>query len=370
MKVLQISSETGWRGGERQVSYLASELASKNIQCIVAGRKGSALEEFCVKEGIEFIPLRLRNSIDVASALALKQICRKHQIDLVHAQTAISHSIAVISSAIGNQTPLIISRRVAFSPRNGAFTRWKYNHPSIKKILCVSDKTKEIIGNFVRDPDKLITVYSGIDLDKFVKPDRDILRDEYGIPEGVFRIGNASALDDEKDYFTFIRTIGQLKDKGFPVHGIISGKGPREAQLKSFASSLGLENNITFTGYVKNIQEILYFLDVFMLTSTQEGLGTAILDAFATGAVVVATATGGIPELVRDGETGLLAPVGDYKGLALHLESLILDPSLKLTLKEAAAQHVKYFSLETTVEKTVAVYQQVLTGFKSASPDK
>lgn len=370
MKVLQLSSETGWRGGERQVAYLVTELAARNVKTIVAGRSGSALGQYCIAERIHFIPLGLRNSLDVASAFAITKICKEHGVDLIHAQTAIAHSIAVISAQMGNTVPVVLSRRVAFPPKSDWFTRWKYNHPAIKRIICVSDKTRQIVSNYVRQKDKLVTVYSGVDLKKFKKPEGDLLKEQYEIPDHVFRIGNAAALEEEKDHFTFIRTIGRLKAKGFAVHGIVAGKGPQEAQLKAFAISLGLDKNITFTGYIKDIQRIMFYLDVFMMTSSQEGLGTAILDAFAAGAVVVATATGGIPELVIDGETGLLAPVGDDETLARHLETLILNPDKKLAFRAAGARHVTLFSKEITAEKTLDIYREVLEESPTANSGK
>lgn len=370
MKVLQLSSEMGWRGGERQVGFLVSHLTAKSVETLVVGRKGSALENFCLNENVRFIPLRLRNSIDIGSAIGLKRICEDQSIDLINAQTAIAHSVAVLSSALGNKVPIVLTRRVSFQPGSSWFTRWKYNHPSIRRIICVSNKTKEVVAKIVSDRSKLVTVYSGVDLEQFQTPESDQLKERYGIPNGVFRIGNAAALTYEKDLATFIRTIDRLRKNGYVVHGIISGKGPLEAELKSLAASKGLESTITFTGHVTDIHNVIYYLDVFMMTSQEEGIGSAILDAYATGTTVVTTAAGGIPELVVDGQTGLIAEVGDDETLARHVEGLIVNPGKKQSLAEAGLNRVKQFSVTITAEKTLEVYQQVISEFTQASPDK
>lgn len=96
------------------------------------------------------------------------------------------------------------------------------------------------------------------------------------------------------------------------------------------------------------------------MTSNEEGLGTSVLDAFLAGPAVVATAAGGIPEMVIHERTGLLAPVGDATALAIQIERLIKNGELKKQVVSGAAEKVKHFSKEATASKTFAIYQEVL----------
>jgi glycosyltransferase involved in cell wall biosynthesis len=361
IKVLHLSSEKAWRGGEQQIAYLIDELSAAGVKSYVAVRKASAFEEYVQRKVIPHISLPFKNSFDLYTAWSVRQFCRQHNIDIVHLHSAKSHTIGVLSSLFGNPATLILSRRVDFAPKQNMLTRWKYNHPSIKRIVCVSDKIKETMKTYVKHPARCVTIHSGIDMLKFtdvsVVP---LLYEEFNIDTNTLLIGNTSALDEHKDYFTFIETIHILLKKKLPVQGLIIGTGPLEEALKKHVLSLGLSKEIVFTGFRNDIKKILPSLSVFLMTTRIEGLGTSILDAFLAGVPVVSTRAGGIPEMVTHEQTGMLAPIGDAQTLAAHIERIINDTRFKNSLIEGAKQKVKEFSKERTAEKTRMLYQEVL----------
>lgn len=361
LKVLHLSSEKAWRGGEQQIAYLIDELSAAGVDSYVAVRKASAFEEYVQRKNLPHISLPFKNSFDLTTAWSVRQFCRQHGIDIVHLHSAKSHTIGVLSSLFGNSSTLILSRRVDFPPKQNVLTRWKYNHPSIKRIVCVSDKIKETMKAYVKHPERCITIHSGVDLTKFtdISPS-PLLHREFNINANTLLIGNTSALDEHKDYFTFIDTIHILLKKKLPVQGLIIGTGPLEETLKTYVLSLGLSKEIVFTGFRNDIKKILPSLSVFLMTTRIEGLGTSILDAFLAGVPVVSTKAGGIPEMVMHEQTGMLAPIGDAQTLAAHVERILNDTRFKNSLTEGAKQKVKEFSKERTAEKTLMLYQEVL----------
>jgi L-malate glycosyltransferase len=362
VKVLQLSSEKYFRGGERQIAYLISELEKLGVSNIVAGRKHSEFTKYCLKHRIKLYELPFRNSFDIRSALAIKKICSEEKIDLVHAHSAKSHAIAVTSALLGNRTPLVLSRRVAFLPKDNWLTRFKYNHSSIKKIVCVSHKITDIMRSYVAAPDKCVTVHSGVDLEKFKHVGKGIdLRQEFNIAESALVIANTAALEREKDYFTFIRTIKELVSNGLEVKGLIIGAGTMKEELKQFVYSLNLDPHIIFTGFRSDVQQILPSVDVFLFTSEDEGLGTSVLDAFAAEVPVVSTNAGGLPEMVIHMKSGLIAPVKDFKQLSENIQRLHKDANLKSTLIKGALEHLKEFTKEKTAARTFNVYREVLS---------
>jgi glycosyltransferase involved in cell wall biosynthesis len=124
--------------------------------------------------------------------------------------------------------------------------------------------------------------------------------------------------------------------------------------------ALGLAERFSFLGFRADVPELLPELDVFVLTSRQEGLGTSILDAQASGVPVVATAAGGIPEAVLDGETGLLAPPGEAAALADRILRVLDDAALRERLVSAAARRVREeFGTDALAERTLAIYREV-----------
>lgn len=361
MRVLHLSSEKSWRGGEQQIAYLIGELKNHGVDCHVICRKNSAFSQNCLEQGWSFQEAGFKNSFDILSAIKVLKYCRTHHIDLVHMHGSGSHGVGVLSVALGNKSKFILSRRVDFPLKNNIFSRWKYNHPSIKSILCVSDKIKEIVEKSIDNKGICRTVYSGIELEKFSQSAKqNSLRKKYDLDEQTKLIGNTSAIADHKDYFTFVNTAEEVLKRQNNVCFFIFGTGPLLKEVKDYIEKKGLTEKIIFTGFVHNIPEVLPELDVFLMTSKTEGLGTSLLDAMAAGVPIVATEAGGIPEIVIDGNTGLSAKVHDFITLSDHVINLIHNPELGTRLVNNAAKFVLKFDKKETAKHTIQVYKEIL----------
>lgn len=363
MNVLHLSSESSWRGGEQQIAYLIDELLDKEVEIIVAGRPDSAFEKYCRKNKITFFPIAMKNSTDIKSGIQLNKLCLRLKIDILHAHSSRSHAIAWLAYLLGNKTPLVVSRRVDFTLKNNLLSRHKYNIPTLKKIACVSDAIKKIVQPNLRHPENCVTIHSGINLEKFEGfRDSNYLRKTYSIDNNITIIGNTSAIAPHKDYFTFVDTAKCLIENfNKKVHFFIIGTGPLEAEIKAYISKNKMNDFITMTGFLDNIHEVLPSLDIFFISSETEGLGTSIIDAFASKVPVVATSAGGIPELVKHEKTGLLAPVGDVELLACLINKLISDTSLKDTLINNALELSQQFSKKVMGESYYQLYNEIST---------
>lgn len=361
MKILHLSSERGWRGGEQQVAYLIEELNRLGVENIVACRDNSSFANRCKSNGWPYHSLAFRSSLDLSTAWAIKKICRKENVDLIHIHSGKSHGIAVLSATLGNATPLVLSRRVDFSIRRNRMTKWKYNHPQIFRIISISRAIDRMVRTAIRRPEKCTTVYSGIDINRFSHA-TGYLRKTYQIPSSTMLIGNTSALADHKDYSTFIKTAKILNRAGFKGKFFIIGDGPLRASIYRDIVQRQLQNDVIMTGFLENISEVLPELDIFLMTSKTEGLGTSVLDAFACRVPVVATRAGGIPEMVIHEKTGMLADIGDTATLAKYVKFLADQPNIRKQLVEGAYEHLLYhFTREKMARGTLDVYQSALT---------
>lgn len=353
MKVLHINTEKPWRGGEQQMAYLIRELASRGVSNHVMGRRHSRLESYCQKNEIPYRSFTWGN-VRPLNAIQMIAEIKSEKFDLVHAHSSNAHTIAHLAKLCGSRCPLVVSKRTSFPIRRPR----KYSTASA--IVCVSDRIKQETVSKLGTESRIHTVYDGIDLHRF-ETEQTNLKQQLSL-EGKVIVGNASAISREKDYQTFLRTAQYLlKNSSIPYHFLVMGTGPQEQEIQELARSLGIAENVTFLGFVNDIDRKLKNIDIFLMPSKVEGLGSSILDAMICRIPVVATNVGGIPEIVRHQDTGLLSESGDFKSLATHIDDLSHSPQIREKLTKNAYQMVcSRFSVSRTAEQTLEIYHKVL----------
>lgn len=358
MKVLHLSSEKSWRGGEQQMAYLIEELTKLGVNSHVAARTDSAFAAWCRTNHIPCTSLSFKNDFDVATAWALKKLCISEKYDLIHLHSSRSHGMAVLAAALGNKTPLILSRRVDFPLQSNFFSQWKYNHPSIKKIVCVSDKIKEIVSASIKHPERCVTIYDGVDLNRFAgKGNQEKFRTELEILPDEKLIGNIAAIAPHKDYFTFLDTVKILSGK-IKAKYVIAGDGPLKEEIENRIAALNLQQQVFMLGFRNDLENVFAALDVLLYTSKEEGLGSTLLDAMAYGLPIVTTEAGGIPEIVKHDFNGLTAPIMDAQRLSEQVIRMLEDHHLREKIIQQAKIFVKDFSKAQMALRTYNVYKE------------
>lgn len=363
MNVLHVSTPSSWRGGEQQVAYLVEALQAEGIRQWVLTPEGSELSRRINIAQEQICIYGKRGLLNLALASRIAGICRDHSIDLIHTHDSQAHSAAVVSAAVfGMRCPVVVSRRVDFAVSSNPFSRWKYNHPAVRRILCVSEEIERITKPAIRNTSVLEVVHSGIDLERYARPVEQAfdLRRELGLDPNTPLVGNLSALADHKDYPTWIRTARRLSRLEPNMRFIIAGTGPDEQLIRDQILQAGLQDTVFLLGFRKDVERLMQSLNVFLITSKTEGLGTIVLEALAAGVPVVATRAGGIPEMIIDGETGLLAPIGDDNTLAQSVLRIFTDTALRETLVAGGRKKAATFSFRNTAAKTLQAYRAVL----------
>lgn len=361
MNVLHIDEQTGWRGGEQQASYLIRGLVEAGHRCFVAGKPGS---EFLSRDhGVDAVrvPVPCRGELDVVTALRLARAVREHAIDILHAHSSHAVTYAALAKKIAGRGHVVASRRVDFPPNRNIFSRWKYAQPD--RIVAISDCIARVMREFGVPDAKLRTVHSGIDLKRFdVGP---LPRGDLGVPDGAPLAGNVAALVGHKDHATLLDAVPHVLKQLPEFRLVIAGEGPLRAALEAQIAHLGIGNAVRLLGQRNDVPRLLRALDVFVLSSREEGLGTSILDAMACGVPVVATSAGGIPEMVRDGETGLLAPVGDAAALAAALVRALNDAALRARITAQAGRLLHaHFTADVMARANLDVYNELFAAAK------
>lgn len=352
--ILHLNNEKTWRGGERQTLLLAAALPARGMQSTIACRHDGFLAHEAQLQGVPTLPVAAGN-------LGLGRDLRRYssKFTLVHCHTGRGHSVAAINTLL-SATPIIVTRRVDFLPRQSWFNRFKYRRA--KKVVCIS----QFIAGQLRDwgvaQEKLVVIPSAVPLRSgSTKTDGKNLRDSLPIAADKRIIGNIAALVGHKDHATLLRAAREVVNRRRDVAFVIIGEGALRKNLERLRGELQLERDVHLAGFVPNAERLLPAFDVFAMSSAMEGLGSIVLDAFAAGVPVVSTAAGGLPELVKHGQTGLLAPVGDFKKLAGAILRMLDASSLAAELAANARKSVQAnFSVDGMADRYLQVYREVL----------
>jgi L-malate glycosyltransferase len=363
MRVLHIGNEKSWRGGENQIRLLIEGLKPLGIESIVAYPAGSrGLERF--RQICETIELPSRSAYDPRSILRLIKYCRANHIDLIDAHSSGGMSLALSIKKRVPNLKLVVHRRVATPIKKNWISKRKYLNPLVDRYVCISAAIQEILVQYGVPAEKVSVVKSSVSQAPYADVNRTNIKAKYyekfNVISDTVIIGNASAVTQEKGYEVLLQACGQLRAKNVKFFCLIAGDGPASftRQLKEMTIQLGIEKKVHFLGHISNVYEFLSALDVLVVPSHSEGLGTILLEGALAGCALVGSRVGGIPEIIKHNETGLLVEKGDATALAQALESLISQPELRLRFSQAALHHVKNeFSLEKMIQGNLQIYK-------------
>lgn len=334
MRLLQITASKVWRGHEQKIIYLNEAFKEHNYveeQYIICPIN-SPVYEVAQQKKMNVSGFDIKGEYDLAFAKQLAQFVKKHNIDVVFIHNSKSHTLAVLSHLLYKlDAPLVLCRTLIKRVDTNFLRKWKYNYSGIKKIICVSYPVVDALKFAVKDHSKLCVVGSVTDVNKFTKTQKDgIIHKEFNIPSDYKIIGNIAEFTGFKDHITWVNTVAELvKRNTIKAKYVLIGKGKLEQEVRQQVKDLDLEDHIIFAGFRKNIPELLPEFDLFMFTSNNEPTGGVLLESYACRVPIVAANAGGIPEVIVNNETGLLAEVGNPIDFADKVEYLIDNTDLK-----------------------------------------
>ena len=229
--------------------------------------------------------------------------------------------------------------------------------------LVVSEAVRRLaVRDFNIPGDRIEVLHNPIEVSNFANPATDArerIRKEFQISSGARVMGIIGRLSPEKGHTLLIQVLPTLLATCPEAVLLIVGDGPMRKQCESLVQSLQLGYAVRFAGYRTDIADILAALDVVVMPSDREGFGLAALEATAAGKPVVASRVGGLPEIVIDGETGLLVPSGEPEELLKALLRILTDTALAARQSEACRLHAQKFTVEQHIERLQEIYRSV-----------
>jgi len=291
----------------------------------------------------------------------LRALVRDRGIDLVHGHSP--YPMVGARVALPRKVPLVYTEHNLWSRYDPA-TYWAnlVTYPRNDHVLAVSEHVRRsarypVALRFLPMP-PLETLYHGPDQEALssVEPPDGVLR-ELGVPEGVPVVGTIGNLKEHKGHHHLLQAATIVRRAVPEVRFVLVGQGPREEALRLQATKLGLDGTVVFAGYREDALRVASTFDVFVLSSLQEGLSIALLEAMALGKPPVVTRVGGLPEVVSDEENGLVVPPADPRALAEGIIRLLDDASIRSKFGEAARRRAAGFDIRQAVQRMEAVYE-------------
>ena len=372
MKLLYITSRSGKRINGFMLSAIHAARAAGidfTMACNMDGAEKPGYAEDCKIYGIKTVHVDFeRNPLALKNILAHKQlneIIRKGNYDVIHCNTPIGGVLGRICG-FEQKVPVIIYQAHGFHFYQGApLKNWLLYYPVERLLAHLTDVLITINREDYERAKKFKAgkVYYvpgvGIDLNKFNTDAVDTagIRSEFGLKKQDFLLLSVGEINCNKNHRVVIEALGKIKNVG--IYYIICGTGPLTAEYENLAKQLGIEKQIIFAGYRKDILEFYKTADVFLFPSYREGLPVALMEAMACGLPVICSNIRGNTDLIENGVSGMLTG-NDPDSVADAILTMYRDENLRKRYANAAREKIEQYSIEHVSEMMREIYQSAL----------
>jgi glycosyltransferase involved in cell wall biosynthesis len=380
VNVLEIITRLDAGGSAISVMELAARLDNSRYETfLVAGKTNDpdgGIRRFLDEKGVAhtFVddlvrPLALWS--DIRAFWKLYRMIRKRRYDIVHTHTSKAGILGRWAAWMAGVP------RIIHTTHGHIFHGYFGKLPISFFILAervtalITDKIV-VLTRMERDdhfrlkiapPDRFAVIPAGIDLSVFsIDPESGRrLRRELGVPEGDVVFGSVARLDPIKGSRFLIDAMPQVVEKYPGTTLVLVGDGSEREGLMKQCRALGIQDHVIFAGYQEDVLKYLNLMDVFVLASINEGMGMALVEAMACAKAIIATRTGGIPEIIEDGHNGILVPPGDADALGRAMMELLAHPDTRSRLQENTKKFdLQRFSIDKMVSDTDRLYTSLL----------
>jgi glycosyltransferase involved in cell wall biosynthesis len=361
MKVLQIGSSLfEWAGIERWLLGLMVAQRERGLDVRLACADRTPLHRNATDIGISCQLVAARSQQDWRALPAFVRILRKERPEVVHTHFSPDYIVAAVAARMCRVPAVVMTRHMAFPWRG--FKRRLYDR-LYDRIIAVSEAVRSGLLSGGLSPDKVVTVYNGL-APKAPSRDPSCIRRELGIEPNSVVVGMCARVIREKGQRVLVEALSLVGSTQPDVVGLIVGGGDDLNEVKTLAQHLAVADRVFFTGNVEDPENYLGAMDIVAAPSTwPDAFPAAVQEAIMMGKPVIASNVGGIPELITDGETGILVPKDDPGALAEQIRRLAADPVLREQLAAAAkADATSRFSPARMAEQVEAVYRDALAG--------
>ena len=361
LSVLQVASSfASWGGTELHILNLSDQLRRRGYDVTIACRPGKWVEERAKQMGLQTEPATVERQLDWRDYGRLRQIIRDHKIDIVHVHWSLDMVVPGFAALKEGVPVRILSRHMPY-PFKSRFGTMLYSKVLFTRMVTVSNSVRNTLIKCGVAPDRVETIHHGTDVKAFAQTtvDAKTMRRELGIPDNHVSVGIVGRIAPEKGHTVLLEAATILGDK-YPICYVIIGSGPDEQKIRDLAAEMGIADKFIFAGFRDDVNNAISAMDVVTVPSTwNEPCSAVVQQGMALSKPVIGTLAGGTPEMIVDGETGLLVPASDAAALAEALGRLAGDAFARKSMGQAGyARVLEKFSLSVMTDKIEELYRR------------
>lgn len=358
LTILHTESSLGWGGQENRTLNEMLGLRELGHTALLACQPGAKLGARAREAGFTVFETRMRSAVDIPAILRLRRFIRESRTEVVNTHSGRDTQLAGMAARLLPRRPRIVRTRHLALPITSRFT---YDVLP-DHVVTVSAHVARYLQSAGVPPTRITAVPTGIDLTRYAAaPGGGTLRAELGLSADAPLVGTVAILRRKKGHAELLEAIPAVLARFPAAHFVFAGDGPQRENLERRIAELGLGGSVHLLGLRRDVVNVLQSLDLFVLPTHQEALGTAFVEAGAMGLAAIGSDVDGVPEIVGAGDTGKLVPVNDPPALAAAIVELLADPALRQRMGEAARHKVAtHFSRATMVAGMVGVYRRAL----------
>lgn len=375
LKILQVCSSRAWGGMEMQVVHVSSALKERGHSITVLCYPGSPLFSASHRRGIPCKTMSLDSYVRPFHIFRLASYVKEYGFDILHCHYSKDLWSLIPAVGLAGKGNVILSKGIGPGKRKAdPLHTWMYKR--VKRVIAKSEYLhSRVIEAYPVDPGRVVTLHNGVDL-KFFNPilhNGERVRKEFSVAPEERLVGMVGRISPAKGHKEFLQAASHVREVLPETKFLIAGAASRdevwyEQEVRQWAVEVGLDGHVIFTGFREDVPAILSALDLFVLTSHIESFGNTLVEAMAMGKACVATAAGGVLDIVENGVSGLLVPAQDVQSLTEAMVFLLNDDQGRNKLGYAARKRIEEkFNLNYIVARLEEIYLQVMDREKLAA---
>ncbi len=360
LRIVHVDTRRELRGGQRQLLMLAHGLVARGHTQLIVTPEDSGLESQARTDGLAVFPLPDHDPFHAHGILQLRLRLEVERADILHAHDGRGQTIAWLAS-LGKPVRRVASRRVLYQPRGLLLHRLKYTH-TCDGVVAVSEFIRGLLVRSGVPKEHVEVIPDGVEIPS-AAPDgaaRAEARAQWGLTESDFVIGQVGAFTREKGQDITLAAVAEAACDLPDSRLVLVGSGPERHSEAVERAVHQLGARVRMIDYVENLPEWMAALNVLVMPSRSEGLGSSALVAMAQGIPVIAARVGGLPEIVENGRTGWLIPPESPQALAQALRDAAQNSAKREAFGQQARERARQFSSDIMAERTEAFYFRLL----------